>query len=1161
MRSVYHIFCLAVLSLFLALPAASRVQSSVSRNLSSKLSKVISLHVDEAMLEQVLRSIAERGNIKLVYESYPILFEKRVTLSLEKVSVQEALREATQGTGLKSVFSSSGQLILVKRSRVAESPKMKVRGTSFRVKPGAVPTAQMAPFRSKRPKKQQGTITGTVTDSLSGEPIPGVNVVISGTQQGTSTDAEGQYTISSVEPGTYALQASFVGYGTKTEEGVEVQEGQTAQVDFQLVESAVALEEIVAVGYGTQRKSTVTGAISSLDFEEMTPLATQRTDQMLQGRAAGVMVRNVDAAPGGETRIRIRGFNSIQGGNDALIVVDGIQGGDLTSINPNDVENIEVLKGPSATAIYGSQGANGVVLITTKRGRTGAPRINYSSEVGASNLAREMDLLSAAEYARHVNLFELADNVGRDPKPLFSESEIEEFERTGGTDWQNVMYRTAVTHNHQLSVSGGTETVNYFVSGGYLNQQGILRNSGYNRLSLRTNLRADATHWLSAGLNWSGSRENDHSPKYGSDIDHPNNPVKGALEYPPTIPVLNEDGSYSTIPNEYGPTALWNPYASAEEPLIDNSDFRNNIRAFLDFTLLEGLSLEVSGAASIVDADNIEYWNMNTFHGNQQGGQGHTFDSKSNYYQFQNILNYETSFGEHTINATAVAEQKYSEYFSKSATNTQFLNHETGVYDMSGSEIQNNSTDHSERLIRSGLGRVNYDFADRYLLSASFRADGSSVFGKNNKWGYFPAGSVGWRLSEEALMQDVDLINNLMLRASAGRTGNQAISPFQTLAAVTQAGNYPWYGGEGITRGYVITRAANSLLRWETTTQANVGIDIGLFDGRLNITGEYYNKLTEDLLMAREISTYTGLSSIISNVGSMRNTGFELSLDAVGQIWDFEWDSGINVTRSTTIVEDLGPEIDELPFSTTAGGTGATENPLMWLEEGEEFGQMRGWGYEGTWNEDEAELAAEYGQLPGDPRYTDVNGDGQIDQNDRKVIGYAQPDFIFGLTNRFGYKNFDLDFLIQGVVGNDVFNYARITRTPLPSAEVLDRWTPENQDTDVPAIIDAQTREAANLTSTIFFSSTATERWVEDASYIRLKSVALGYSLPLSLTNRLQINNMRIYVSATNLLTITGYSGFDPEVSSDTGSDATLGTDYNNYPSARMYNIGINMSF
>ncbi len=998
------------------------------------------------------------------------------------------------------------------------------------------------------------TVTGVVRSAAEGTTMPGVNVIVKGTTTGAATNAEGRYEVDAPSP-TDTLVFSAIGYVR-----LEVPIENRSEINVELEESVEEMGELVVVGYGTQRKSTVTGSISSIDLEETTPLATQRTDQMLQGRASGVMVRNVDAAPGGETTVRIRGMNSIRGGNDALIVVDGMQGRELSSINPNDIANIEILKDASATAIYGSQGANGVVLITTKQGQTGAPQINYSSEIGTSTLARQMDLLNAAQYARHVNMFELANNVGRDPTPIFSDSEIQQFEQNGGTDWQDVMYRRAMTQNHQLSVSGGTEEMNYYVSGAYLDQEGVLRNSGYNRLSLRANLRADIVDWLRAGVNWSGSRENDHSPKYGSQIDFPNNPVQGAIEFPPTLPVYSDDGSYAQTTPEYGPQTLWNPVASAEEPLIDNSDLKTDVRAFLDFQLLEGLSLEVSGAGSIDESDEKEYWNMRTFAGAQTGGEGYVFDGRSTYYQFQNILTYQNSFGNHNVTATAVAEQKHTEYFSKSATNNEFLNHDIGVFDMGGSEIQNTSSSFNERLLRSGLGRINYDYNDRYLLSASYRADGSSVFGSQNKWSYFPAASVGWRVSDESFMESMPVISNLMLRASGGKTGNQAISPYQTLAAISQLGNYPWNGGEGITRGYQVTRAANPALRWETTTQSNLGIDLGLFSGRISLTAEYYNKLTEDLLLERELPRSTGLSSVISNVGSMRNKGFEVSLDYVGQIGDFQWTTGANMTRSNTVVEDLGPGVEEITFSTTASGTGATD-PLMWLEEGETFGQMRGLGYAGTWNTDEREEAASYGQLPGDPKYVDANDDGQITFDDRQVIGNALPDLIFGLTNRMSYKNFSLDFLIQGTWGADVYNYSRIRRNPLPSAEILDRWTPDNQDTDVPAIIDGQTREEAGLTSQVFYSTNLTSRWVEDASYIRLKNIALGYALPPSVSNRLQVRRVRLHVSATNLLTITDYKGFDPEVSSNTYNDAALGTDFNNYPPAKMFNLGINVSF
>ncbi len=1100
---------------------------------STVLNKIISITVQDAPLMEAVKKIAVKTNLEMVYNS-KLLAEKdrSITTRLEQVTVAEALWAVLEETDLRFAISADKQLVLLERKDVKNSLQ-------------------------RIPAATQETVSGTVTDGQSGEPLPAVNVSIKGTTIGTSTNAEGRYELTNVPSLQDTLIFSFVGFQTQE---VPI-EGRTV-IDMQMVSQTVEGDELVVTGYGTQEKSTVTASISSVDLDDTPSLATQRVDQMLQGRASGLLIKNTDAAPGGNTEIRIRGMSSILGGNDALIVIDGLQGRDLSSVNPNDIESIEVLKDASATAIYGSEGANGVILIETKQGQSGAPQLNYRTEISTSQLENKMDLMNADDYARYINEIELANNVGRDPDPIFSESEVQNFEENGGTDWQDVVYRRAITHNHQLSYSGGTDEINYFVSGAYYDQEGILLNSGYERGNLRAKVNVDVSDWISIGLSWAGSKESDHTPLFGGQIDWPNNPVGGALQYPPTIPPYDEDGNYTEIPNDYGPSTLWNPLASAIEPIIDNNEFKNEINGFARFNFLEQLSLELNGGASLSRMNNLQYWNLNTFNGAQQGGEGQSYQSKNNYYQFQSILTYQEEIGMHSISATGVGELKYNDFFSSNIANSEFVNHDTGVYDLGGAEIQNTSSSYNERKIVSTLARVNYNYDSKYLLSASYRIDGSSVFGSENKWSDFPAGSIGWRVTEESFMEELEFISNIMLRVSWGKSGNQAINPYQTLAAISQTGNYPWDGGSSVNRGFRITRAANPLLRWEESKQTNFGIDIGLFEDRVTIETDYYNKTTDYLLMNRELPTSTGLSSIIDNVGSMENKGWEFSIEGREQIGAVNFTTGINFTKSKTTVLDLG-ETDELAFD--AGGSGAgTVVPFMYLREGEEFGQMIGWGYEGTWDQDEAQQAAEYGQLPGDPQYTDVDNDGDIDMEDQKVIGNSLPDFIFGLTHNMNYRNFDLNFLIQGTVGNDIFNIARINREEGgTSARLLDRWTPENQDTDIPAIIDGQTREEAGLESSITFPSGAsnqTSRWVEDGSYIRLKSMLLGYTLPSGIIEKFQLSNLRVHLSASNLLTITDYMGFDPEVSSFTGNDAQLGTDFNNYPPARTVTLGINIS-
>jgi TonB-dependent starch-binding outer membrane protein SusC len=1005
---------------------------------------------------------------------------------------------------------------------------------------------------------QDRTVSGTIVDQEDNQPLSGVSVLVKGTSTGTTTDADGKFTVR-VPAGKNQLEISYAGYQKQT---IGIDRGNN--VSLRLSKDLSELSEVQVVGYGVQKKSDLTGAISSIKGSELTQIATQRVDQAIQGRAAGVLVLNTDGQPGGNTTIRVRGMNSINGGNNALIVIDGLQGGNLNSLNPNDIESIEILKDASATAIYGAQGANGVVLITTKLGKKGKPVIGYNYTFGLSQLRKKLDVMGAADYAKTINAARMTQNgSGATPVPIFTDAQIAAYEQNGGTDWQDVIYRTAPMHNHELSIGGGTDNLKYLVSGGYLDQEGILVNSGYKRFSLRANLLADINNWASFGLNWAGSKENGNSPPYGSaDISFLGNSVNVAPRWAPTEPVYDENGNYWVHTPGYGPSDTWNPLASAIEPKINNNLIRNNLNAYLNFKILPGLSLKITGGANIDNTNNEVYHNLKTYEGKQNTGLAVVTENTFRRFQNSNILTYDRDINKHHFSVTAVAEQQYSKFKFSSIRASKFTVDATGASDLGGAGLSVLSSDENERVLNSYLGRINYSYDDKYLLTASYRADGSSVFGQNNKWGYFPSASVAWRASEEEFISDLNIFSDLKLRASWGITGNQAISPYQTLARISSGANYPYNGTEGTELGFFILNAANPDLKWESTEQTDIGIDFALFNGRLNVTADYYYKKTTDLLMPRGLPGYTGFSSIIDNVGSIENKGFEFTISGDPMVGRLRWNSSFNISTNKNKVLDLGAN-DRIGYRTTKGGY-SVNTPFMYLVEGEPFGQIYGFKYLGVWGTDKASEAASWGQLPGDRRFQDVNGDGEINIKDLTVIGNAFPDFIFGWSNRFTYGNFDLNFLIQGSKGNDLFNMGRI-RLESPgegsSARLLDRWTPTNQDTDVPGFIDEKTREDAGLESHVNIPDQRLSRWVEDASYIRLKNIMLGYNLPSSLTRKANIKNLRVFVSATNLITITDYTGYDPETSAYNTNDAQIGVDFSNYPQAKFYNIGLNLSF
>ena len=1012
---------------------------------------------------------------------------------------------------------------------------------------------------------QEKIISGTIKGT-EGDPLPGASVLIKGTSNGTTTDSEGKFTLSTPANAT-TLVVSYIGYASQ-----EVEIGGQTVINVTLESDLTTLGEVVVVGYGTQRKSDLTGAISSVKGEDLTQLPMQRADQALQGRAAGVMVLNTSGQPGGKTTIRIRGMNSITGSNQPLIVIDGLQGADIESLNPNDIESIEVLKDASATAIYGSQGANGVILITTKKGKRGKPVIGYSYSLGSQKLRKKLDLMNAAEFATTINANRAAQNqpgsVVITPTPIFTDAEIANFEKNGGTDWQDEVYRTAPMKSHQLSVSGGTDNVQYLVSGGYLNQDGILLNSNFQRFSLRSNVNVDINNWSSFGLSWVGIREKGNTPPFGegpADIDALGQVVSLTPRWAATIPVYDQFGNYSKHPSTFGEPAMGNPVASALEAFVENNAIRNNLNTYLELKPLKGLSIRITGGAITRNTNNYRYLNTNTFTGFQKGGLARSDNGLYTRLQNSNIITYTKQAGLHNFTFTAVGEQQVETIKNSTIDANGFSVDDNSVWDLGGASTRFASSSNRKRVINSYLGRVNYSLADKYLLTASYRADGSSVFGANNKWGYFPSASVAWRASEEQFLKNLDMFTDLKIRASWGVTGNQSIAPYAALSQILSGANYPYSGGDVTDIGFSVVRAANPNLKWESTTQTDVGMDLGLFNGRLTATFDYYVKTTKDLLLSRQLPTMTGFNSIVDNIGSTENKGVEIALGGDPLVGNFRWNTGFNISFNKSKVLKLS-DANKLPFRTTTGsGYGITNAaPLMYLKAGEPFGQMTGRITDGTWSEAERDLAAQYGQLPGDIKYRDINNDGFINNKDLTIIGNALPKFIFGWNNRFSFKNVELTVLIQGVQGNDLFNIGRI-RLERPgegtSAKLLDRWTPENQDTDVPAFTPQSVRKSAGLTSKVTVGDTRVSRWVEDASYTRIKNMTLAYNFPAALTSKLRMTKLRAYATGTNLVTWTKYSGYDPEISSFNSSDATLGIDFGSYPTSKTFTVGLDLTF
>ncbi|MBX2924013.1 MAG: TonB-dependent receptor [Chitinophagaceae bacterium] len=1162
-REVYFLLTNRMRRLLMALPVSKLIMQMklisfflivICLQASASVSaQKITLNEKGASIQKVLREIRKQSDFDFIVNARSLKEVQPLTITVKDMPLEEVLQLIFANQPVDYVIDNKTIIIRDKTNGSSAEPVQKVQ-----------------------------RVTGTITNDK-GEPLSGVSVIEKGTQNGVVTNENGRFSIT-VKDQTSVLQITYVGYKSK-----EVSAA-SSQVNIVLESDNGSLTDIVVVGYGTQKKSDLTGSVSSVKGSDLTKLPTQRVDQALQGRAAGVMVQNTDGAPGGNAMIRVRGGNSITGSNNALVVVDGIQGVNISTINPNDIESLEVLKDASATAVYGARGANGVILITTKRGASGKPVFNYGFSIGTQKLNHKLSLMNAGDYARKSNDWAATQN-GTPSAPIepvipFTKEQIAALDANGGTDWQDEIYRNGMLQNHQLSVSGGNDMARYFVSGGYMNQQGIVLNTKYVRYNLRSNLDLKLNRWLSAGVNLNVIKDKGNVPPVGEGTrfgDILGQVINTVARFDPITPVYDADGNYNFKALKGGPDGskiyadndVWNPMATALETKAEKNNIINEISTFLDFKLLKGLSLRVTGAASINSSDDKHYYGAKTQPGRGVNGMGDLSESKYEYFQNSNILTYTNTFSDkHALTITGVAEQQLIESKGSFISAQGFFSDETGINDLGGaSQINERYNSSSKQTINSFLGRVNYVFDEKYMITASYRADGSSVFGANNKWGYFPSAAAAWRISEEDFMQEIKAISTLKLRGSWGKTGNQAIQPYQTLATVASGFNYPYDGNTNPNIGFSMSRAANPNLKWETTEQSNIGVDLGFFNDRLTATVDVYKKVTTDLLLNKQVEAYTGFATILSNVGSIQNKGLEISVGGKPlQGNDLRWNTAVNISFNRSKVLAL---LDDQPLAirtNTGGGYQIYGSgfSLKYLQIGQPVDQMRGYVNLGTWSEAEREQAKAMGQAPGDPKWKDVDGDGRITRaaDGNEVIGNATPRFIYGWNNNITYKNFDLTFLIQGSHGNDIFNAVRIkTESPTNglSTNLNNRWTPENQKTDVPVFLSSRDRNQLNLGSNQtsgIGSDQRSSRWIEDGSYLRMKNITLTYTLPMSVLSKIHISRLAAYVTAINLFTITKYTGYDPEVSSfNAGGAGGLGIDLSNYPTSKAFMFGINLTF
>ena len=974
------------------------------------------------------------------------------------------------------------------------------------------------------------TLTGTVSDDTN-VPVPGASVIIQNTTTGTSTDFDGNYSIE-VTNGD-VLEISSLGFSTKI---VTVDGQETLNVT--LATDASLLEEVVVVGYGARKKSDITGSVSSVKSEELNAFPLANAEQALQGRAAGVVVQsNNGGEPGAPIAIKVRGNTSIGANSGPLIVVDGFVG--ATMPQPSDIQSLEVLKDASATAIYGSRGSGGVVLVTTKKGRNGVLSVEINSNYSLQSTANRLDLLNADEFATYQQTI----------NPTYSQG-------TEDTDWQDVIYTTGSTANHQFSFSGGSEKINFYASANYFKQDGIIVNSDFEKLTFLSNIDAQVTDKLKLGMNLFGSRGTKNGVLTQSTGETANgggdDVISLAFRFTPDRGIYDENGNFTQ--NSVG-DGVENPYAIANELTNETKtdNYRTNLYASYD--ILDNLNFRSTFGYSTKN-ETVGQFKPQTFQ--LSTGFASLANARTTNLLSENYLTYKAELGKGDLTLLGGYSYQKTNTIRFSALTQELLSDDFLFYNLAAGEVQTRrvTSSFSESEIQSQFGRLNYDYDDKYLITATVRRDGASNFAENEKYAIFPSGAIGWKVSNENFLKDSETISNLKLRASYGVTGNQAISPYQSLAqlAVTPATAIETDASVSV------AQEANPDLKWESSYQTNIGLDLGLFNNAISLSLDYYNIDTKDLLLETATSpAYSGAVDleVFSNVGEINNKGFEISLSTRNISNDnFSWTTDFNLStnKNEVITLNNGDIIDS-----AAPGYFSGKDTYI-LREGEAIGLFWGLEYEGVYQGGAlpagTALKGSFSEA-GDPLFADLDGNGEIDTGDQQIMGDPNPDFTFGFTNNFSYKNLDLNIFFQGSQGGEILNLTNVQLFNGDSnsiTDVFNAWTPTNTGSNIPSS-KIRDREISS-------------RFVEDGSYIRLKNIALGYTFPSDLVENLGLDNLRISVSAQNLLTFTKYSGLDPEVSyfgsggGDTGSSNVVqGHDFGNYPTVRSINFSLNLKF
>lgn len=1166
----YHVVKASILQLALAILFAGIALASTA-NGQGILDRKVSLDIRDAPLSKALTELEKSGQVKFSYNSRSLPLERILTIRAEDEALSGVLTRVLKPMNIQFVVVSNR--IVLRKEVVLER--------SFSEKASILNTIQLLVNQK---------VTGKVTDE-NGVELPGVSVLVQGQQQGTTTDKNGIYTFT-VPDENSVLIFSFVGYLAQ-----EVTVGNQTQISISLKTDTKQLSEVVVVGYGTQRRKDLTGAIASLDGKEIKNIVTNNGLTAVAGLLPGIQVVQASGRPGANPVVRIRGNGSFNASNTPLIVVDGLplnNADDFNLINPSDIESMDILKDAASSAIYGSRGGNGVIIVTTKKGKAGSSKISFNYYTGIQQVSKYIGLLDRDDNIDFVKETTNEEwlRAGGDPltpngsRSIPGNGNNTRFNYPGildnpaslpNTDWQREIFQLAPVNNYQVSAQGGTDKILYYVSGNYFHQAGIVKSTDFKRYNIRANIEVNLTSRIKVGVNL--------SPSYAREKLVPTDgtwgtgaAISNAIAMPPWIASKNSDGSYGQLAGY--PELVANGFpAPLTSPIqyFENADYKNFSESarllggnFLDLRISDAISFRTSlnydwstKWINVYRPSSISLSGAPTFTPTSPGGNLSNIDSQHEdrrgmNYVWENILTYTKTIGQHRVSGLAgYTAQKFTEEFTRTTGQLGTYPNDLVQY-VTGASIINGTGDKQQWSLLSYLARINYGYRDKYLLTAAIRRDGSSRFAVNNKWAVFPSVSAAWLISEEQFLNSSRIFSTLKLRGSFGVTGNSNIGNYTSLDLLGRD-NYVFGAGTGtLQNGVAPNNIENPSLSWETNKQVDVGLDVGLWSERIQLNLDLYNRTTENLLYARPVPAVTGFSSYIGNIGDISNKGVELGLNVQVLRGAVKMTMGGNLGANRNKVLRIG-ETNAPVFVPLASGTVKTEV-------GQPFGQFFGYQAVGVFKTNEEAIAgpqwAAGGSVAGDLKFKDLNGDGKITADDRMSLGTNQPSFNYGFNGRVSYGNFELDFIFQGSEGSEALSLLHRfigVNSGIYNAYsyVNNRWKSPTETGD--GIVQRVYTNAQNTGGNSQLNST----WVYDASFLRLRNLTIGYNVPTTLLKKVKLSTCRLYVSGQNLFTLTDYINYNPETSTEQNgeSPSVAGVDYGGYPLAKTYSFGVNIGF